>query len=234
MRPVLAEPVWGLLPLPDGFAYIKYERYPEGRLIASFWQFSIPESQKSQITQEQYLKYKLGESFRQILEHIGHSKSLLCQASSDRRGRLLALCPETGRFNLFDSESGRLLRQGTLLYKDTPIISPVFAGESWWGICPGKNSVLNLKEDWSWNFYAGGEGNPSFPEPVHLSAYPGRDGNTRLYVCCKGSESIRSLNPDIQRLGIYDFCPLPGHQPLRYFRAAKKHLVLLANGVWAL
>jgi len=235
MRSIFAEPVWGLLPLSDGFVYIKYEPYHEGRVIASFWQHFISAGQSKQISQELYFKYKFGDYFQLMFQHIEPSMRLSCQTANDGRNSLLVLFPESGDFSLFDSGSGKLRKQGALLYHGAPIISPVFAGGSIWGVCPEKNAILNIQyEDWTWSFAAGGEDKADFQEPVHLSAYPGRGGNTRLYVCCKGSKSIRSLNPDKQQLSIRDFCSLPDYQPLRYFRAANQHLVLLADGVWSL
>ncbi|MDR1410436.1 MAG: hypothetical protein LBJ12_09325 [Oscillospiraceae bacterium] len=234
MRSILAEPVWGLLPLTNGVAYIKYKPYHEGRVLASFWQFSAVTGNAKQIPQELYFRLKFGEYFGSIVKQIDPSLRLSCQTAVDTGGKLMVLSPQTGDFNLFDG-SGRLHRQGALMYNGSAISSPVFAGGDWWGICPDKNAVLRIQSgDWTWDFSVGGEGKPDFPEPVHLSAYIDREGSTRLYVCCKGSESIRSLNPDKQRLFIRDFCSLPGYQPLRYFRAAKQHLVLLADGVWAL
>ncbi|MDR3345209.1 MAG: hypothetical protein LBT21_06440 [Oscillospiraceae bacterium] len=234
MRSVLAEPVWGLLPLADGFAYIKYEPYREGRVLASFWHFSTSSGLAIQIPQDVYFKHKFGESFGAVLPQLDPAVRLSCQAAVGDDAKLMVLSPQTGDFCLFDSY-GKLRQQGALLYNGAAIISPVFAGGSWWGICPEKNAVLRIQSaDWTWDFAAGGEGKPDFPEPLHLSAYRSREGGTRLYVCCKGSDSVRSLNPDKQNLFIRDFCSLPGYQPLRYFRAAKQHFVLVPDGVWVL
>jgi hypothetical protein len=231
----MSEPVWGLLPLPDGFAYVKYEPYHSGRLRISFWLRSLSDGDEKQLKREQYLRIKFGESYKDIIPFLEQELLLRYQCSRGDNGSLLVNNPQTGDFILF-AKNGTPLRQGSLLYNDAPITSLVYIEGSWWGICPQRNAVLQISSDWSWDFSAGGMEKNTFPSPTHLSAYRNRAGEKRLLVCCRGYGQglIHSFYPNKQNLGLRNLTALPGYVPMKCFFAARQCLVVHESGIIAL
>ena len=223
MKKIFAFEVFDIVASNEGIIISQKELYNGTSYKVSFLEYSIKLDRKSPVTKDIYQGFKYGEKFEAVTNELGDYVS--CDVAFFTNGNLVIVYP-TGETGMFD-KNGKNVWSTDLLYRDCPITGAAADGSQFWSAVPMQNSIISYSiPHKKFSMRIGSEHSNTFVEPVSITRY----GN-ELYVCCAGSNKIRTVSLD-------NFMPSDFKQfdePVyKYVRSAGREFVVLASGVYML
>lgn len=213
----------GLLPINDGFLYIKTEPAGGGRVKANFFGYDIKSRKTVPVTKWTYFQYKFGDAYRTITPHLKDYVTCKTALLSDNYTAVIYPDGDLGLFNY----KGTPIWTGNVSYRDEPLQGAAAAGSCFWSTVPSLNSVvcysLNEKRV---TMRVGSEKSDAFLKPVDVSGY-----DDRLFVCCSGSCKVRTIS--LSDYEVKDYL-IFGEPVLEYFVSGSSEFVRLESGIYEL
>ena len=223
MKKIFAFEVFDIIASPEGLIISQKELYNGTGYRVSFFEYDIKLDRKTPITKDIYLGFKFGENYEAITNEIGDYVS--CDVAFFKNGSTVVVYP-TGETGIFDKK-GKSVWTADLLYRDCPISSAAADSSQFWAAVPMQNSIISYSiPHRKFNMRIGSENSNTFVEPVSVTRY----GND-LYVCCAGSNKIRTVSLDNYLAEDFKQFEEPVY---KYVRSAGKEFVILASGVYML
>ncbi len=223
MKKIIDLPVYGLLPVSEGFFYIKPEEMPDGRVKVEFYGYEARTEKTMPITKWAYLQAKFGPAYKEIASQI--KDYVNCEAAVLSNNHTVLLYPD-GDFGIFNPK-GVGVYSGELKYNDYAIRGIAVEGKSFWGVVPELNAVVCYStEEKRVQMRIGGGQSTTFSKPSSIVRY-----NDDLYVCNEGSNLIRSIALSNYKVSNH----IEFEEPVkRYFVAGGKEFVVLESGLYDL
>ena len=223
MKKIFAFEVFDIIASPEGLIISQKELYNGTSYKVSFLEYSVKLDRKTPITKDIYQGFKYGEKFEKITAELGDYVS--CEVAFFSNGNLVIVYP-TGETGVFD-KNGNNLWTADLVYRDCPVSGAAADGSQFWSAVPMQNSIISYSlPHRKFNMRIGSENSNTFNEPVSVTRY----GND-LYVCCAGSNKIRTVSLDNYLAKDFRQFEEPVY---KYVKSAGREFVVLASGVYML
>ena len=215
--------LYGLLPVPGGFFYIKPNRLPDGKVKGEFYGYEVNGANTIPITKWVYFKAKFGRAYKAVTSQIKDYVS--CECGVLVGGDAVLLYPD-GDLGVFNAR-GVATFTGTLKYHDEVVNGVAPDGRNFWGVVPALNSIICYSiEDKRVQMRIGSQGSTAFDKPVAVVRY-----GDKLYISNEGSCKVRTIS--LLDYSVADY--LKFEEPIkRFFMADGKEFVQLESGVYQL
>lgn len=175
------------------------------------------------IKKSDYLQCKFGPSFEKIVSQM--KDYLTCSVEINDEGYVNVIYP-TGEMGIFN-KNGLLVWSGDLSYHDKPVQTVALEKNNIWTVCPEENAIVRYKTNLKRvDFRIGGKNVPAFSYPCAVRYY-----DDKLFVCCKDTGRIKSINLDdfvINSYLAFDY------EIYNYIRHKDKEIVVLSSGTYVI
>lgn len=223
MKKLIDTEIFGLLPVPGGFFYIKPERLPNGKVKGEFFGYDAANGKTMPITKWVYFEAKFGGAYKKITSQVTDYVS--CECGLLTGGDAVLLYPD-GDMGVFNTK-GVAVFTDKLEYHGKTVNGVAPDGRNFWGVVPEMNSVICYSiDDKRVQMRIGSQAATAFEKPIAIVRY----GDT-LFVTNEDSRKVRTIS--LLNYAVADY--LKFEEPVkRFFVADKKEFVLLESGVYLL
>lgn len=221
MKKIFSEEAMQMYATADGLAVVYRCSEENGKICIGFRRIVFKTGQLKNVPKSFYLLSKFGEHYRNI-ESVSQNY-LTCQAMEI--GQDMLLVETDGSAKRID-ESGEIIWQGDLKYRNAPPKSIGLSNRSFWASYPEDNSLIrfNLKTMREELKLGGPRSAFSQPEGIWI------DGD-EMMVCNAGSGKLWKVNLSSYAVTEYASFNEPVH---RYLRHGTYEFVLLDSGIYLL
>ncbi len=215
--------IYGLLPVPGGFFFIKPNYLPNGQVRGDFYAYEAAGDSIAPITKWVYFKAKFGGAYKEITSQMKDYVS--CECGVLVGGEAVVLYPD-GDFGVFNAR-GVATFTGTLKYHDETVNCVAPDGRNFWGVVPALNSIICYSiDDKRVQMRIGSQESTAFDNPVSIVRY-----GDRLFISNEASRKVRIIS--LLDYAVSDY--LKFEEPIkRFFIADGKEFVQLESGVYQL
>ena len=223
LKKLVDSDIYGLLPVPGGFFYIKTNRLPNGKVRGDFFGYEAAGANTVPITKWVYFQAKFGNAYKEITSQMKDYVS--CEAGVLLGGDAVVLYPD-GDFGVFNAR-GVATFTGTLKYHGEAVNGVAPDGRNFWGVVPELNSIICYSiDDKRVQMRIGSQSSTAFDKPVSIVRY-----GDKLFIPNEGSRKVRTIS--LLDYAVSDY--LKFEEPVkRFFIADGKEYVLLESGVYQL
>ncbi len=223
LKKIIDFEIYGILPVENGFLYIKPEMLPDGKVKGQFLACEAQTCKTLPITKWVYFEHKFGPAYKEISSQI--KDYISCETGFLANGSTVLLYPD-GDLGIFNSK-GTAVWTGEFKYNDEPVRGVAVEGKCFWSVVPELNAVVSYATDEKRvQMRIGGGKSTAFSQPVSLVRY-----NDNLYICNKGSNKVRTIS--LANYSVNDY--LEFDEPVeKYFITGGKEFVLLNSGLYEL
>lgn len=223
MRKIIDFETYGLLPIAEGFLFIKPEVLPDGKVKGQFFGFDARAERTVQITKWVYFQAKFGEAYKEISSQIKDYVS--CSTDILSNSHTVLLYPD-GDLGIFNGK-GTAVWTGELKYNGEPVQGVAADGKTFWSVVPTLNAIVCYATDERRvQMRIGGGKSTAFSQPSDIVKYA-----DKLYISNAGSNKVRTIS--LSNYAVSDY--LEFDEPVKkYFIASGKEFVLLDSGLYVL
>jgi len=223
LKNISNDEVLDIIPFQRGFLFSVKTTDAAGRIMVVFQYFNQENYLVNHVTRREYIQIKFGVNGRLIADEIGDF--VTCDAEVFSNNSVFVLY-KTGRMLIYNSD-GAAAAEKELFYRGCPVRSPAIDGKYVWCAVPDIDAIIRYapQED-RVVLRVGGGKIPAFGRPESLSIYV-----DKVYVCCPGSNRIRSV--ELADYSVKDY--LEFAEPVyKYRRVYGKEYVVLSSGLYEL
>jgi hypothetical protein len=222
MEKISGDKVYSLHPLPDGFLFSYLVEKSETELTVGYKMVSFDTGKMTKVTKSIYMLTKFGAEYKAFIDKI--KNYLTCFSIPLENGQTFII-ERDGCSTLFGSD-GEALWEGKLLYLGTPPGGVAVNGNTLWVSFPEHNALIRYNMKTLREELRIGGGHSPFEKVRGI--FPA--GN-KLFLCCKGSNSIWKLDTVSYQTELY----FEFDEPVKDYKFINKYeIVVLKSGIYLL